>query len=345
MLRSLQSFAVFVIVLSILFFNISTLLAIAFPFRQFGKGDQVPDVTVQGFADPGKTVSFSELKGNGFVAVFWGADLPEKIEHSAKVLKEVESLAPFLQERNIRILLVNAQGDDAANIEEVIKQAGGGIDVFLDRENKAYATLGLFVLPSVLVVDKDGRVAAGLGYSHDLKERLKGEIEIMLGEKTPDQVEAELRPEMKEATAEEKASRRHLDFGLVMLERGQPDAAVRELKKAVEIDPGLALAHLRLGCIYLSQDRLEQAEASLNKAPESDPASLLTHCRGELKRKKGQFAEAEKELKAILEASPANHNAAYTLGKVYEDQQRLQEAAAAYKKAYRLIRQFSASEE
>lgn len=337
MLRSLPSFAGLVIVLALVVSSISTLQAEAFPFREFEDGDPVPDVTLRNYADFRKTLSFSDLKGSGFVAVFWGADLPEKIEHSATVLREVESLAPFLQERNIRYLSVNAQDDDAANIDRVLKLADSRAEVFLDAENKAYAALGLFVLPSVLLVDRDGRAAAGLGYSRDLKERLRGAIEIMLGEKTPEQVEAELRPEMREATAEEKASRRHMDFGLVMLKRGQPDAALRELTRAVEIDPALTMVHLQLGCIYLGQDRLDLAEDSIAKAPESDPASPIAHCRGELMRRKGQLAEAEQELKSIVDANPANYNAVYTLGKVHEDRERFEDAANAYKKAYELV--------
>lgn len=345
MLRSMPSFAGLIIVLALVAFGISTLRAEAFPFREFVEGDPVPDVILQSLADPNKTVSFSGLKGTAFAAVFWGADLPEKIEHSASALRAVEDLAPFLRERNIRLLSVNAQGDGAADIDRVRKLADSRAEVYLDRDNTAYATLGLFVLPTVLLVDRNGRAAAGFGYSRDLQDRLRGAIEIMLGEKTPEQVEAELRPEMREPTAEEKAARRHLDFGLVMLKRGQLDAAARELVRAVEIDPGLPEVHLRLSCTYLSLDRLDLAEEAIGKAPVIDPASPLAHCRGELLRRKGQLAQAEKDITAILEANPAHYNAVYTLGRIHEDQERFEEAAFAYKKAYELVLRHSVAGE
>lgn len=345
MLRFLPTFAGLVIVLALFVSSISTLQAEAFPFREFTEGGQVPDVTLQNLANPSKTVSFSDLKGTGFIAVFWGADLPEKIEHSASVLRAVEDLAPFLRERNISVLSVNAQGDGAAEIDRVLKLADSRAQVYLDRDNTAYATLGLFVLPTVLLVDRNGRAAAGFGYSRDLQDRLRGAIEIMLGEKTPEQVEADLRPEMREPTADEKAARRHLDFGLVMLKRGQLDAAARELAKAVAIDPGLTDVHLQLGCIYLDLDRLNEAEEAIVRAPEIDPAAPAAHCRGELLRRKGQLAEAEKELDRILEANPTHHNAVYTLGKVHEDQQQFEEASIAYKKAYELVLRYSVAGE
>ena len=260
MTRNVKTFTAVIIFLSVLFFNISTLMAVAFPFREFDEGDPVPDVTLQGYQDAKKSVTFSGLKGKPFIVIFWGADLPEKIKHSARVLREVETLAGFLKERNVQLLSVNAQGDERMNIDQVVKESESNIDLFLDPGQKAYATLGIFVMPTVLLVDKDGNVAAGMGYSRDLQDRLKGSVEIMLGEKTREQVEAELRPEMKEASVEEKGSRRHFDFGMVMLKRGQIDAAIREFGKAVEIDPKMSEAHLELGCLYLEKNEMDNAE-------------------------------------------------------------------------------------
>lgn len=346
MMGSMKSFVGATIFLALFFFNISTLLAVAFPFRQFDEGGQVPDVTIKGAKDPGKAVSFAGLKGKPYLVVFWGADLPEKIEHSAKALAEVESLASFLRERNVQMFSVNAQGDEAASIAEVVKQSGSTLEVFTDPEQKAYATLGIFVLPTVLLVDKDGKAAAGLGYSRDLVDRLKGSVEVMLGEKTAEQAEAELHPEMKEASDQQKGSRRHYDFGLVMIKRGQLDTAIREFSKAVEIDPAMVEAHLQLGCLYLGKNQLAEAEKAINQALTADPASVRGKvCRGELKRLKGQLPEAAKELQGVLTTDPKNHEAFYTLAKVHEDQKQDKEAMTAYKNAYTNILFHSVAEE
>ena len=335
MIGGMKSFVSVTIFLALFFFNISTLLAVAFPFREFEEGGQVPDVTLKGVKDAGKTATFAGLKGKPFLVVFWGADLPEKIEHSAKVLSEVESLSSYLQQRNVQMLSVNAQGDEAANIDAVVKQSGSKMDVYTDPDQKAYATLGIFVLPTILLVDKDGKAAAGLGYSNDLVDRLKGSVEIMLGEKTAEQVEAELHPEMKEASQQEKGSRRHYDFGLVMIKRGQIDTAIREFSKAVEIDPAMVEAHLQLGCLYLGKNQLAEAEKSINQALAADPNSVRGKiCRGELKRLKGQHAEAVQELQAVVTADPKNYEAYYNLARVHEDQKQDKEAMTAYKNAY-----------
>lgn len=326
------------VVLSVLFFNINTLMAVAFPFREFKEGDPVPDVTLKAFQDGQPAATFAGLKGKPFVAIFWGADLPEKIEHSAKVLAEVESLAPFLKERNVQRISVNVQNDSAAVIQEVKDKSKSTIDIYVDENQNAYATLGIFVMPTVLLVDKDGKASAGMGYSRDLIDRLRGSVEIMLGEKTVEQVEAELRPEMKEASAEDKTSRRHFDFGMVMMKRGQIDAAMREFGKAIEVDPAMSDAHLQLGCLYLGKSELDSAEKSINRALETDPNSVGGKiCRGELLRLKGQLDQAAKELQAIVVSHPDKYDAYYYLARVYEDQKKDKEAMDNYKNAYKEI--------
>ena len=191
------------VIMFVLFFNINTQIALAFPFLGFEKGGPVPDVNLQPLVKDQSGVTFSGLKGEPFIVVFWGADLPEKIENSARILAEVESLTPFLEERNVQRFSVNVQNDDPAAINEVAKKSRSSIDIFLDENKLAYKKLGIFVMPTVLLVDKDGNVSAGLGYSRDLIDRLKGSVEVMLGEKTAEQVAAELWPEMKGTPGEE----------------------------------------------------------------------------------------------------------------------------------------------
>jgi len=102
-------------------------------------------------------------------------------------------------------------------------------------------------------------VAAGMGYSRDLPKRLKGEMEIMLGEKTRAQIEEELHPKMVEKSAEEKGARSHFNLGKTMIERGQPESAMREFNKAVELEPLMGKALIHLGCLQLDGGKLAEA--------------------------------------------------------------------------------------
>lgn len=332
---NLKFMARILIVFPVLLFSVSTLTAHAFPFREFKEGDPVPEVNLAPMEAEKPALTFSDIKGKPFIVVFWGADLPEKQERSAEILGAIEELVPFLEKRDVQRYSVDVQNDDNPVITEVVSKAKSSIAVYKDENRKAYGALGIFVMPAILLVDKDGNAMAGMGYSHDVIERLKGSVEIMLGEKTAEQVAAELRPEMKEASAAEKSSSRHFSYGMVMKKRGQFDAAIRELSKAVEVDPTLTQAYLELGCLYLGKNDLVNAETSINKVLEAEPDSVRGNsCRGELLRLKGQLEEAAQLLGNVISAHPESFEAHYYLARVLEDQQKNKEAAESYKQAY-----------
>ncbi len=334
------------IVLPVLFFTFSAVVSFAFPFRAIKQGDPVPNVKLLPMESDDAELTFSGLKGKPFIVIFWGADLPEKIEYSAKIIGEIEELAPFLDERNVQRFSVNVQNDDSASVKEVVDKSKSTIALFQDDNLQAYEALGIYVIPSVLLVDKDGNVAAGMGYSRDLVGRLKGSVEIMLGEKTADQVAAELRPEMKEVSEETKAGNLHFNFGMVMIKRGLVDSAIREFSKAVEINPDMIEAHLQLGCLYLSRKDYVNAEKEINKVLAAEPESIKGNiCLGEILRGKGMLEEAENLLQKIADAHPESYGAYYSLGRVLEDKKKEVEAMEKYKQAYRVLVQYTATSE
>ncbi len=311
--------------------------AYSFPFREFSLGDPVPEVLLQQSTDQ-KTVSFSELKGRPFITVFWGADLPAKMKRSIQTLQEIESLLPFLQQRDILLISVNIQGDDPGVIQGVVSESKSSFPIFLDLEKQVYGDLGIFVMPTILLVDKEGKARSGLGYRPDMVDRLKGEVEIMLGEKTDEQVQAELYPVMEEKSSEEKTGNLHFNLGLVMAQRGLPDNAIREFLKALEINPEKEQAHIELGCLYLESGELGKAESEIIQGLQALPDSLPGKiCRGQILSQKGQPDEAIKEFKALIKDFPALPEIYYQLGRAFEKQGKVDVAMTTMKKAYLML--------
>jgi len=312
-------------------------IASSFPFRVVAPGDTLPSLTFTSLAD-GSTISVESMKGNPVAIVFWGADIDTKKERSIKTFEAAQAILPFLEERKVKVLLVNAQGDPKDVMDATVAGLGGKLPVYTDSTQKAYGDLGIFIVPSVMLVDKDGKVAAGLGYSNDFQDRLKGEVQVMLGEKSRADMEKELRPEMVEKSNEEKQSTRHLNMAIVMMKRGQTDSAISELKKALEIDPKLGDAHGQLGCLYLDKGQLEEAKKALDTSYEINPDYLPANiCDARVRAEEGQIDDAVEDLKALMFRNARNPDLHFTLGTLYEKQQKLAEAAAEYKKAYELV--------
>ena len=307
----------------------------AFPFRELAKGGAVPELMLRDLE--GHEVSSAGI-GKPYVAVFWGADLPDKLARAADILEAIEGAAPFFSTRQIAVFSVNSQGDDPETIREVMRRSGSTAPVYVDEGQQAYRDLGIFVMPAVLLVDKDGRAAAGFGFSHDLLDRLRGAVEIMGGEKEPAEVEAELHPEMEEKSQAEKTANRHMNFGMVMLAQGFPDTAIREFQAALELNPELAAARVELGCLYLEKDELDRAAAEIDAGLRVMPDSLRgLLCQATLAMKKGLLDQALAQAEAIKAAHPEVDGAYYLLGKVYEARRQMSLAMAEYKQAYLLL--------
>ena len=321
------------------FFALSGLcVASSFPFREVELGDTVPDATLSDYKSQA-TVSFASLRGHPFVVLFWGADIDAKKRRSIEALNAFQQLHPFLGERKIPVLTINAQGDSSAVIDEVIGQTEGEFSVYVDTEQTLYGKLGIYVMPAFLLVDADGKVAAGMGYSHNLGEQFRGEVEILLGEKSREQVELELNPlVVVEKSAEEKNANRRRNMGYVMVRRGMPESAIPEFEAVVELFPEDAPSLIELGCLYFDVGEMEKAGMFLDKGLELDSDSLRGQiCDAKLMDGQGETKEAVEDLQSLLLRNSRNPHLHYIMGTFLEKLGQLGQAVAEYRKGYELL--------
>lgn len=309
----------------------------SFPFRSVNVGDPLPAVMVKSLRNQ-QEESLAKHKGKPLVLVFFGADIATKKERSIKALQAVQKLADFLKGKGVVVLTIDVQGDDAATVNEVVAESTLSFPVYMDVDKQAYGNLGIFVMPSIMLVAADGKVAAGMGYGHDLGQRLKGEIEVLLGEKTRAQIEEDLRPEMVEKSQEEKGANRHYSLGLTMLERGQPESAMAELGKAIALEPGMGKAHVRLGCLQLDAGKVAEAKASLGKGMAIEPEMIEGKiCQARVKAAEGAVDEAIDDINFMMLRNSRNETLHYVLGVMLEGKADTTGAMKEYRKAYELL--------
>ena len=112
------------------------------------------------------------------------------------------------------------------------------------------------------------------------------------------------------------------------------DAAERELKRALKLQPDRANVHLGLGVISFRRGLYAQAEAELKRALELDPDSGNAYFyRGEALNQLSRVDEALEMLARATQLQPTNGRAYYVMGILYDKKVRPQEAAAMYRKA------------
>lgn len=312
-------------------------VANSFPFRGVNPGDPLPEIVLSDM-QTGKDVHFSRFKNRPYLSVFWGADMEAKKKRSLSVFTVIKELKPFLDAKNIPVQLINVQNDSDTVIHDLLKQSGLEGPVFIDRDQGAYSKLGIFVLPSVLLVDGQGIVRAGMGYSRDLDVMIKGEVEIVLGNKTREMLNLELRPEVIEEPEDVKLARRHLNTGQVLQRRGMIEEAVREIREALKIKNDMAEAHIALGCLLIDLGQTEEANQALGKGLELTPDSFEGQlCDARLLAAEGELDDAVLDLKALLLRHGRSPDLHYVLGTIYERRGEDKLAAEEFKKAYELL--------
>jgi tetratricopeptide (TPR) repeat protein len=112
------------------------------------------------------------------------------------------------------------------------------------------------------------------------------------------------------------------------------DAAERELRRAVRLDPNRAAAHAMLGIINFRRGLYAQAEAELKRALDLDTTSAqVYYYRGEALNQLNRVDEALDMLERAVRLDAGISRAYYIMGILYDKKRRPKEAGEMYRKA------------
>ena len=137
----------------------------------------------------------------------------------------------------------------------------------------------------------------------------------------------------------------HNNLGHALKARNQLEEAIGECKKAMELNPKLALAHIALGNALWSKTQLEEAIGEFKKAIELDPKFDWAHvCLGHALWSKNQLDEAIGEYRKAIEVDPKLAPLHFYLGNALLAKNRLEEATGEYRKAIELDPKFASAQ-
>ena len=120
-----------------------------------------------------------------------------------------------------------------------VKKAGGTYRALLDQHNVIGRSYGLKYVPIGIVLDKDGALARAVGSINiDEEGCLEQLTEWVVEDKIPDEwVATDRRDSPPPLTVDEQEADVRFQLAIVLLERGNKDEAVNELKRAFRLDP------------------------------------------------------------------------------------------------------------
>jgi tetratricopeptide (TPR) repeat protein len=129
----------------------------------------------------------------------------------------------------------------------------------------------------------------------------------------------------------------HVTLGISHAASGRNDEAVREYKRAAELNPQIPGVHSALGDLYVSASDYESAEKAYGEELQLNPVSAVVNYRyGVVLVQLGRSPEAVPYLQKALASDPALGEAYFHLGRAHFDQGDLTKAEAAWVNALNL---------
>jgi thioredoxin-like negative regulator of GroEL len=285
-------------------------------FKKVAIGEPPPPFTLRGI-DGGDHSSGDLLAGKVTVVLFWATWSPRSLE----TLEDLASLSESLGPGSFQTVAINAEHPeitrgDMEKIKAAVKDAGSQALVLVDDGLTVFSDYGTMALPSMLVVDKRGKVTFAMaGYPTTMRSDLTEAVKLALGLVTEKEIEV----------VEEYVPKNHAlmyyNMGKRLYQKGQEEKAEAQLLQSVERDPDFIRPRLLLGVYYKKTGRGEEALKEFEKVKELDPRDKEAGYQvAAVTLRSERFSEAELLFQELLEEYPEREEFALGLALAHKYQ-------------------------
>lgn len=300
------------------------------------RNDKAPGFTLPAVASAAKQVNLETTKRP--TIVIFGEPYHQQTQESLKALKQVYR-SQGLIEADLPVLAVFSQPPTPQQVTQLQKEDNVRAEFLLDEELHAFADYGVVVLPTVVVIDKLGRISLiSSGYSLFFADLVEDAILLATGRITQEEYDSSRFANQDEAESDDPARRAWRLTGLAgqLLRRNYGELALERYQEALRLDNGYLPAKIGMARCFVRLNRLPEADRQLQQVLEADARHLeanLIMAHIEIVRGGEEIQVAERRLERILAATPAHPEAHYMLALAYEGQGQKDLALSHYKKA------------
>jgi len=121
------------------------------------------------------------------------------------------------------------------------------------------------------------------------------------------------------------------DLGYVLERQGLPEDAFEAYQEALKLEPESAISHFNLATHLARKKEYSDAESHLLAALKTQPSAQVYTGLGAVLWQQGRAEEAITNLKTAIQTDPKSTGASNTLGKIFIEQGKLDEAASTYR--------------
>ena len=235
-------------------------------------GDSAPSIVLKD--GNGREYGLDEFRGKALVILF-GQSNHLKTSRACDALREVFSESE-LRCQPIQWLFVLSRSSRLEDLHLKLNEYRIPPLVVHDTGRKAFGDYGVVVLPSLVVIDPEGKVVhAQAGMHHRFSDLAYHAIRVAIGCLTYDEftVMRLAHPEQS-PTADTIRSQRLIHLAEQLATHEMNVMAIAKYREALELNPESFAAHLGLGDVLLSDNKHELAEAEFRQARTLQPDSV-----------------------------------------------------------------------
>ncbi len=301
--------------------------------------DKAPPFHLPALLPPGKRVSLEPLDRP--ILLLFGEPYHQPTQEALTALKKIYKTVG-LAEIDVPVYLILSQEPTVEQKAQLDAKERIRADILLDKDRRAFGDYGVIVLPSVVIIDKEGKVNLALsGLPLAFADIVEDALLFSTGRMTRAEYESS-RSAPKSAQQEETAAKVSRLTGLAgqLLRRGFGELALERYQEALGLDSGYLPARVGMARCFLQLNRLPEAYEQLQKVLQVEKDHLeanLLMAWIEIRRGGEEIAAAKWRLNWLLTTHPSHPQANYLMGMVYEAQGEKDRALEHYKKAAQLL--------
>jgi peroxiredoxin len=282
--------------------------------------------------------SAKQLRDRGAVITFWRIDQ----EPSVRMLKDLNRLYADVSKQGIAIVSIVAGSVERSKVESAVKELEISFPVLFDPDRRVYGEFGGIVNPSTWFVDRNGVIVdAYPGHRRDFLRVARANLAFLRGQiDEAERVEriSTVRQPLAEEAKDLAGVQTHYRLAIRLLEKGQREAAVTQLKMLWENDPPLVEAGVRIGLLLLDEHRDAEALKILERAVKLSPADpLASGARAVAMIRLGHEQVGAEQLRQALRQPIAEPLLYYEMARSSERSDATDEARRYYREGFELM--------
>ncbi len=304
-------------------------------FSQLNRFDKAPDLVLPKLAAPAQAVNLQTLDRPA-VLIFGEAYHQQTLE-SLVELRKIRDAAG-LTGADLGVFLIVSRTPDQEQMTQLRGKEKIGVEILLDKNLKVFGDYGVTVLPSTVVIDKQGRIDLALsGVPLSFADTVGDAILLATGRITRQQrASSESAAQNSDQPESVKQAHRLASLAGQLAARDFTALAVQRYREALGLDGTYLQARIGIARCLVKLNLLPDAIAELQKVLQTDADHLeanLIMSQLEIMQGGDAIAEGKARLQRILTASPDHPQANYLMGTVCEVQGETDHALNYYKKA------------